>query len=74
MRITESQLRRIVREELLREGGVSDTEFMRRVMSVRDAAPDLTPEEIVADVVQDYAEDMIQVTPKQKSMALRALV
>ena len=74
MRITESQLRRIVREELLREGGVSDVEFMERVMSVRDAAPDLTPEEIIADVVQDYAEDMIQVTPKQKSMALRALV
>ena len=66
MRITESRLRRIIREELLREaapgivgvppGQVHREEFLARVEELAREMPDAAPADVVADALQDFAE------------------
>ena len=66
MRITETRLRRIIREELLREvapgivgvppGQVHREEFLARVEELAREMPDAAPADVVADALQDFAE------------------
>ena len=67
MKITESQLRRIIREELLREAGpglvgnapgaIEEPEFLAKIKEIAGQHPDMTASEVVEDVLAYFSED-----------------
>lgn len=67
MRITETRLRRIIREELLREaapgivsdppGRVGGEEFLAKVEELAREFPEMSPEEVVADALSYFSEE-----------------
>jgi len=67
MRITESMLRRIIREELLREaapgivneprGRVGGEEFLKKVEEIAREFPKMSPQAVVEDVILYFSEE-----------------
>lgn len=67
MRITESRLRRIIREELLREaapgivstptGPVGRDEFLAKVEELAREFPEMSPQAVVADALSYFSEE-----------------